>query len=211
MVSLRRSKLCNGVLALSLCACGSSSFVTATELPKTPRQPDGVLVDPQPAVPGSRVRAPALGVVTLEPPVGNDALFGVVNKVFDAFARRNPSSLNELFVPGEIVQLDSRHTRGEIMQDWESRNRSMDYTALRGLDVVRIERMERFEYEDLSPVTSPARPEDMEPGDILVRLPVAAPLDPRNGQPLFKNVMVLVIRPIDRVLHIAGVGELDQP
>lgn len=185
--------------------------MTATELPKVPRQPDGVLVDPQPAVPDSRVRAPALGVVTLEPPVGNEALFAVVSKVFEAFARRNPSSASELFVPSNIVQLDARRSRGEILQDWESRNRSMDFTALRGLDVVRIERMERFEYEDLSPVSNPPRPDDMEPGDILIRLPVAAPLDPRTGGALFKNVMVMVLRPIDRVMHIAGVGELDQP
>lgn len=168
-------------------------------------------MDPQPAVPDSRVRAPALGVVTLEPSIGNEALFAVVSKVFEAFARKSPGSTAELFVPGALVQLDGRRSRQEIIGEWDQRNSKMDFTALRGLDVVRIERMERFEYEDLSPMSNPPRPEDMEPGDILIRLPVAAPLDPRTGGPLFKNIMVMVLRPIDRVLHIAGIGELDQP
>lgn len=180
-------------------------------MPKTPRQPDGVLVDPQPAVPESRGRAPAMGVVTLEPPIGDDALFAVVTKFFDAFSRRAPTGLAEMFVPGDIVPLDTRRSRSEIMQEWEQRNRTTDFSGLRGMEVVRIKQMERFDYTDLSPASSPPRPQDMEPGDVLIRLPVASPIDQKSGNKLFRDVLVMVLRPMDHTLRIAGVGELDTP
>jgi hypothetical protein len=174
-------------------------------MPKTPRQPDGVLVDPQPAVPESRPRAPALGVVTLEPPIASDAIFSIVTKIFDAFGRRSTSELPALFVTGDIVVLDGHKTRNEITQSWEQRSRNPDLQLIRGLEVVRIERMDRFDYDELSAISNPPRPPDMQPGDVLVRLPVVAPVG-NSGTKLFPDVMFMVVRPVDRVLRIAGIA-----
>ena len=82
--------------------------------------------------------------------------------------------------------------------------------ALRSADVARVERMERFDYDDLSSITSPRRPEDMQPGDVLLRVPLTAPLD-RNGNKLFHDVLLMVLRPSARKIRVAGVGELDAP
>ncbi len=169
-----------------------------------------MLVDPEAAIPEARSHAPATGIITLEPPVASEALFALVNTFFAAFAKRSPESINELMV-NDLVPLDTRRTRGEIVTDWQARNRRLDYTAIRGLDIVRIERMERFGYDDLGPTSSPPRPEDMQPGDLLVRLPVVAPIDQKTGEKLFRDVLLMLVRPVDQKLRIAGIGEVDTP
>lgn len=191
-----------------LVACGGSPLVTASELPQTPRQPDGVLVDPQVAIPSAARRAPAIGVVTLEPPIASEAAFELATTYFQAIAARNDSAFGELIVP-DAAELNPSLGQRRLIETLSSRIRGRDFSTVKG-PIARFERMERFEYEDLGPSTSPRRPDVMEPGDVLVRMPLGAPLG-KNGEKLFGDLALIVVRATPQGLRIAAAGEVDSP
>src|SRR5580658_7629068 len=91
------------VAALASCALGCAGgaregtpVVTGVEIPDPPRRPDGVVVEPAPAVPEVTDRAPSSGVVALREPLGNDAVVAVVRAMFRAFAHEDRDALAAL-------------------------------------------------------------------------------------------------------------------
>src|SRR5580658_6926485 len=91
----RRSSRCSAfAVALALaCACQPAPMASAIDLPKTPRQPDGVILDPEPTVPRAVESAPARGVISLKEPLSDAILRGAVDAFFVPFTSHDPDAL----------------------------------------------------------------------------------------------------------------------
>ncbi len=190
------------MLGLGLAACGGAAFVTQAELPKQKRRPDGVFVDAPAAVPEAVDRAEAEGVVALREPVPAPAVEQVVRAFFHAFEREDMDALGDLLLAG-VVQLDPAGRAGSprLVEVYRQRIRSVEFQKLVGVDYVRLERMQRLEYDD---VPQRLRPHEMQRGDILLRVPLTLP---RTGDTFFQDNVVMLLRRFEGKLRIAGVGE----
>lgn len=103
-----------GALASGGCL-GAGPLETATELPKTPRRPDGVVIEPPPALPVAGDRAPATGVVALREPLGDKDVEEVVRAYVRAFEREDIDALVQLLAQ-EAVPL-GRFPAGKFVTD----------------------------------------------------------------------------------------------
>lgn len=197
-------------LAVVGSACGGAGHVTATELPTTPRHPDGVVVEPPPALPTIAERAPGRGVVALREPLSNEAVRDVVRAYFRMFLAEDIEGLAALLT-SDVVSLDprARGSRSTVVDGWRARMRQLDYSKLSGLEVVQLDRLERFGLVDLEGSTSPARPTVMREADTLVRVPIAAARV--GGERFFGDTLTLLLRRDEGRFKIAGVAEEDSP
>jgi hypothetical protein len=190
-------------------ACGSGRApVTALTLPDASRQPDGVVVEPVPAIPEAEDRAPASGVVALRTPLPNEAVVAIVHRLFRAFVREDVDALQSTLTEDATILGKSHAARGGervLLDAWRARLKSLDYTRLAGSDLVQEAKIERFTYDDLGAPGAPERPPEMKPGELLVRFAVPTP---RVGtEQLFGDEMTLLLRRDGRGYKIAGVGE----
>jgi hypothetical protein len=186
--------------------------VTSVALPDAPREPDGVVLEPTPALPEAEERAPADGVVALRPPLGNDAVVTVVHRLFRAFARSDGEALQAIMTE-DASSLGPARThgggRGTLLEQWRPRLKNPAYARLVGVELVTPDQITRFSYEDLGVAGAPERPPQMLPGDVLVRFPITAP---RTGsEALFGDEMTLLLRRDGRTFKIAGATEENEP
>jgi hypothetical protein len=205
--------------ALSL-ACGASYVaVTALELPDASRQPDGVVVEPSPAVPPAEDRATAAeGVVALQAPLGGEAVVTVVHRLFRAFAHEDVEALQAILTDDAVVLPDAQGARGNgagsLLDQWRTRLKNPAYTRLAAAgtsDIVDVEHLGRFTYEDLGGAGAPQRPPAMKPGELLVRFAIAVPTPRVGAERLFGDAMTLLLRRDGRTYKIAGLGEENPP
>jgi hypothetical protein len=198
------------VCAVACGSCGGAGATTATELPTTPRRPDGVVIEPAAALPPIGERARARGVVALREPLSDEAVKEVVRTYFTLFEHEDLEGLAQL-VTADVVSLDvrARGSRSSILETWRARMRQLDYAKLAGLEVAAFDRLEHYGYEDLEGSTSPARPSAMRPGDTLVRIPVSAARV--AGERFFGDTLTLLLRREEGRFKIAGVAEDDAP
>ena len=185
--------------------------MTAVAIPDAPRRPDGVVLEPTPAVPEVEESAAPRGVVALREPLGGEAVVTVVHQLVRAFEREDADALAALLTD-DAALLGSAAVhgpRGSVLDLWRARLKNLDYTRLGGSEVVREDRIERFTYADLGAPGAPERPQEMKAGDLLLRVPVATP---RVGpEQLFGDVVVLLLRREGRGFKIAGFGEENGP
>jgi hypothetical protein len=210
-----------GAMALAACTlqCASSSFVTAAPVADekpTPRHPDGVLLDPPPALPPAVEHAQAHGVVGLREPLAEAEARNAVLAYVNAFINRDVQALERMLTP-DAKQLFS-HGAGSsssLVEFWRQRLRNFDYAKLANVEVVRADQIERYDYDELGGAGERPRPGEMHPGDVLVRAPVATPR--LNGDRLFGDIIVLLLRwdegraTGDRGYKIAGFSEEEAP
>jgi hypothetical protein len=185
--------------------------VTAVSLPDTPRRPDGVVLEPSPAMPAVEdTSSGASSVVALREPLGGDAAVSLVRSLVRAFEHEDIEALQGLLTDDAVPIGGGRPSRGALVDQWRTRLKNLDYGRLKGTEVVRLDRIERFAFPDLDPKAGAgARPSEMKPGDLLLRVPVAAP---RVGsEQLFGDVLVLVVRREGREYRIAAFGEENGP
>jgi hypothetical protein len=203
-------RLIAAACVLACAACGGAGAVTATELPTTPRRPDGVVVEPEPALPPIGERASARGVVALREPLSDEAVKDVVRAYFTMFEHEDLEGL-ALLVTTDVVSLDvrARGSRSSILETWRARMRQLDYAKLAGLEVVQLDRLEHYGYDDLEGSSSPPRPSVMRPGDTLVKVPISAARV--AGERYFGDTLILLLRREDGRFKIAGVAEDDAP
>ena len=192
-------------------ACGGAQpMVTAVELHESraqaPRHPDGVLLEPSPAVPRGEDRARARGVVALRAPLAAEAVREVIRAYVRGFVQKDADALQQLLTPDAVpLDLATRALRGRLQEVWANRLRTLDYSKLTGVEVAPMDRVERFEEGELGGPGMPPRPPEMRAGDVLVRVPIATP---RVGaDQLFPEVLVLLLRRDEGRFKIAGVGE----
>ena len=192
--------------------CGGTSTLpfpkTATEIPSATRHPDGVVLEPPSALPGVTVRADARGVVALREPLGDDAIRAVVKQIVSAFEEKDPTTLESL-LSDEVAYYEGgrKLTRSNLVDVWRRRMSQLDYSKLAGMDVVRVEKIQRFEYDELGGQGEPARPPDMQQGDLFVKVPIE--ISQVGGEKLFGDAWFLTLRQEAGILHISGITEVN--
>jgi len=196
-----------GALGLALAAmmgcAGAGSLETATELPKAPRRPDGVALEPPPALPPPQDQATvtAAGVVALREPLADKDVEDVVRAYVRAFEREDVDALTRLLAQ-EATPLGRAGTRAQLVDLFRTRIKNFEYQRLAGSEIARFSQIERFTFETLGTGGAITRPAEMRPGDLYVRVPIAIP---RVGtDQLFGDVLVLLLRREDGRLKIAG-------
>ena len=201
------------VVALAT-ACGGASLDTALEIKDVSRHPDGVVVEPPPAIPFAEEHASAHdGVVALRQPISNEQIGEIVHKYIRAFTDGERESFDDLLDDSAVMFADNARAqpRAALLQALRVRyqQHAQEYRAIRE-DIARLDRVERWAFDDLGPSTDPPRPPEMRKGDVLVRVPLDPQLSPSTGEPLFRSTLTLLLRRgADRVLRIAGLGESD--
>jgi hypothetical protein len=208
---VRRVLACLAPLAIGACAAPRPP-VTAVSIPEAPRRPDGVVVEPAPALPVATEHATARGVVALREPLGDEAVAQVVRAFFRAFEREDLDALRNLVTEDAMPMAALRGSRSSLLELWGQRMKTLDYGRLAGSEVARVDAMERWSYAALEgSATAPTleRPAEMRPGDLLVRVPIATP---RVGsEQLFGDVVTLLLRRDGRGYKIAGFAEENGP
>lgn len=186
-------------------ACGAPPPAQSPEEPPK-RKPDGVLLEPAPAVPAAVERGEARGVIALKPGLSTDEIRGVVRQLMRAFENEQVEAVR-MMLTSDATDLVSHGSRDQIISGIASRfsKHRGNYQKLRGLEVAHVDRAEVREYDDLLTTGARPRPPDMAPGDVLVRVPMTAPMS--NGERLFDDVLVLMLRRDKGQLKIAGYGE----
>ena len=195
--------MCLATLAAS--GCGGARFVTAPEGPAPPRQPDGVILEPEAAVPATRARSDARGVVALREPrdlapyreLAAAYVRAVQREDLDAVLAMLTLDAVPLFAKGRV-------SRGALLEGRRSRLRSLDYSQIAGLDILREAELEASEADELTAQGRP-RPLEMRATDLLVRVPVA--VDRLGSERYFGHVLLLLVRRDEGRLRIAGIGE----
>jgi hypothetical protein len=175
------------------------------------RHPDGVVLEPPPALPSATVRADARGVIALREPRGEQEVQRLVRSLVDGFEHESIEEVMRLFA-ADAGPIGGRFhaTRDMLARDLQMRMGRVDYAQLAGLEVYRKDKIQTFEYDELGGEGEGARPAEMRPGDLLVRVPIE--LARLNGERFFPDVLTLLLRSGDKgVLKIAGWGEADNP
>lgn len=194
--------------------CGASNLETQLDLKDATRKPDGVLVEPTPAMPSPEERGTTqAGVLALRQPIGDEQIAEVVKKYIRAFVDNDSSAFGELFENDAVMFADNGRStaRTTITQNFSERVRQHRAEYRLYPDVARLDRIMQWSSEDLGPHTDPPRPNEMKPGDVYARVPMQSPLS-QAGDPLYKNTLVILLRRgPDRQLKIAGIAETDQP
>jgi hypothetical protein len=199
--------VCAAALSMS-CGGAMLTTVTAAELEKMPRKPDGVALDLPPAVPSSSERAPARGVVSLREPLSDERANDVVRAYMAAFLREDTEGLSQ-FLGADAVPLDTRGSRGALIESWRTRFRNLDYGKLAGTELVDYSTVERYSLDDLSAASRPPRPATMREDDLLLRVPITTPRV--SGERFFGDFVTLLLRRESSAYRIVGVGEEDAP
>lgn len=199
---------------LACAGCGGAALDTQLELKDATRKPDGVLVEPTPAIPSPEEHGSTQsGVLALRQPIGAEQVAEVVLKYINAFVTTDASAFSELFENDAVLFGDNGRSspRVTILQGFSQRiqQHRADYPRYR--DIARLDRLVMWSSDDLGPHTDPPRPAEMRAGDVYVRVPMQSPLS-TAGDPLYRNTLVLLIRrSADHTLKIAGVAETDTP
>jgi hypothetical protein len=194
--------VCSALVALACASCaGAGSLETATELPKAPRRPDGVVLEPAPAMPVASDRAAATGIVALREPLADKDVEDVVRAYIRAFEREDVDALVQLLAQ-EASPLGRAGNKNQLVDLWRTKIKNFEYQKLAGVEVARIAQIEKHTYDTLGASGAPSRPTEMRPGDLYVRVPIATP---RVGSDqLFGDLLVLLLRREDGRLKIAG-------
>jgi hypothetical protein len=199
-----------GALVLVTVGCGGAVAVTAPAAEeKVPRRPDAVALDPAPALPAAAIRGPARGVVALREPAAEDAVNDLVQGFLDGWERGSLDALLALTALDAGLIDGPEHGHAALVESWRQRLRAHDYSRLAGAEVVRRERIERWEWDELGTPATPTRPAGMRPGEILVRAPLE--ITRIAGERVFGDVVTMVLRRQDGRLRIAAYGEGDAP
>lgn len=188
------------------CACAGSAPLETRTGAEIKRKPDGVLLEPSPAVPTPVDRADARGVVALKLPLSIEDVRGVVKQLMRGFENEQVELISQLMLPDAIDPI-KHQSWPRMQQDLRGRFQRLDYQKMRGIEVAHLERAELREFDDLPQAGPKSRPPEMTAGDILVRIPMTAPLS--NGERLFDDVLVLMLRRDQKSqsLKIAAMGE----
>ncbi len=195
--------ICGG--SLVACPAPAPPPESPVDVPPAVRHPDGVLIEPPAPLPTAADRAEARGVVALREPLPDEAVQSVVTQFLRGWTTESLDALDQLLTV-DAVSLDAaHHTRAQLREAWRTRMQNLDFKRLAGVQVARLDRIERFEFADLGIPGAPPRPTEMRHGDVLVRVPIATP---RVGaEQLFPDVLVLLLRREESRYRVAGVGE----
>lgn len=177
-------------------------------MPRTPRRPDGVVLEPAAALPPPSDRATASGIVALREPLADKDVEDVVRAYVRGFEREDVDALTQLLAQ-DASPLGRAGAKAQLVDLWRTKIKNFEYQKLAGVEVARVAQIEKHSYETMSVPGGPVRPTEMRPGDLYVRVPIATP---RVGNDqLFGDVLVLLLRREDGRLKIAGQADENGP
>ena len=198
--------------------CGASGAVAPPSAPvggidpaasAPPRRPDGVVLEPEALVPAATARAPARGVIALREPAGADAVVELVRGLFDGWSRQSLDAMLA-FTTADAGLLDGPdHGHAAHVESWRQRLHAHEYNRLAGSEIVRPERIERWDWDELGTPPNPSRPSGMHAGEVLVRVPIE--VTSIAGERVFGDMLTLVLERQQGRLRIAAYGESDGP
>jgi hypothetical protein len=148
-------------------------------------------------------------VLALREPAGADAVVELVQAFVDGWTRESLDALLALTASDAGLLEGSDHGHAALVESWRQRLHAHEYVRLAGAEVVRPERIERWEWDELGVPPNPPRPAGMRPGELLVRAPLE--ITRIAGERVFGDVMTLVLRRQDGHLRIAAYAEGDAP
>ena len=170
-----------------------------------PRRPDGVVLEPPAAMPSVEARAEAHGVVSLREPLPDEALRQCVSAMMDAWQHKSIERLRELLT-ADAALLENHSGGRKVLEDsWRQRMHAHEYDRLAGLELVRLERVERWDWDALGGPDAPERPTSMRPGELYVRVPLE--VTTVAGEKYFEDEIDLLVRPDGSRYRIAAYGE----
>jgi hypothetical protein len=168
-----------------------------------------VLVELPPALPNPVERAEARGLVALREPLAIGAVREVVFRFLSAWQHESLEEMVALLAD-DAGPIDSRpRGRTALVEAWRQRLHTHEYRRLATLDIVRNERIEHYDWDDLCAPGAPARPRDMRPDELYVRVPIE--VTRVAGERVFGDVLLLVLSREQGRYAIAAVGEADAP
>jgi hypothetical protein len=175
---------------------------------ETVRRPDGVVLDVPPAVPPIVGYALDEGVVALKEPLDDAAVVRLVRALTDAWEKQSLEALTALLATDvDPAGGPGAGGRAALTDAWRQQLQAHDYKRLAGLELVRPERLERWDYESLGLSRTLARPPEMRPDDLYVRAPIE--VTHAAGERLFGDFFVLLLRREGRELRIVAYAEAD--
>lgn len=180
---------------------------TASEEPR-PRRPDAVVLEPPPALPAPAVRADARGAVSLREPLGVSKVIDLVQSFLAAWQSESLDSLIALLTP-DAGPIEARvRGRAGLVESWRQRLHTHEYARLAGMELVRPERIERWDRDELARAGVPKSSQEMLPGEIYVRVPLE--VTAIGGEKLFEDALVMILRPDEGRFLIAAYGEVEK-
>ena len=205
-----RSLLCR-TAALAVVASGCAAARGELAFSDDKRHPDGVAVDPLESPPPARDEAAATsGVVALRAPLGIDAAQATVRAFFEAVGREDGDALMRVLAIDAVWLNPQSRAREPAYSVFARRFGRLDYAALAGITFWTEERVlegdaaiaawSELTLASAQPALSPGAAaaargqanDTLQPGDIVVRAPVAAAKSGTNA--LFGTELVLALR-----------------
>jgi len=166
-----------------------------------------VVLEPLPLSPPPVARGSARGVLALREPTGEDAVVELLRSFLEGWQHESLDALLALVAPDAGLLEGADHGHAALVDSWRQRLRAHDYGRLDGSDLVRPERIERWEWDELGMSQTPARPASMRPGDVFVRAPLE--VTRVGGERVFGDVVVMILKRQNGHLRIAAYGEND--
>lgn len=199
-------------LSLGLSACGGASgagFVTASELPREPRRPDGVVVDPETVLPAPQTAVPSdIGLATLRPPLDERLAREITRAFFRAIATEDLPALASLLTESASFRSPSGGERRGALEVYRARAARFDYFPLVLSTIFDEASVEIYRSTDFGAETSlpVARPHDLEPTDIVLRVPITT-THTQAGRVLGDEILLIVRRDDQGVVRIRAIVE----
>ncbi len=166
-----------------------------------------MVLEAAPALPPPVARAEARGVVTLRQPPRDEVVLALVQSFVDGWQQASLDTLVALLAP-EAGPIEGRgRGRSALVDSWRQRLQAHPYARLAGAQLVRADRIGRWDWEELDAPGTPPRPQEMRPGEIYLRVPLE--VTRVAGEKLFGDVMVMLLRADGGKLAIAAYGEDD--
>jgi hypothetical protein len=166
-------------------------------------------MEPPAAMPSAVARAPARGVVALREPLGGDAVRELVTEVMDGWVHESLDALVALLTADAGPMEARSRGRAKLVEDWRARMQAHEYSRLEGVDLVRPERIERYDWQDLAASDAPPRPPDMKQDELYVRVPLD--VTRAAGEKVFGDVIELLVRSEGGKYRITAYRETDLP
>jgi len=157
-------------------------------------------------MPATVTVADARGVIALRASLSADAIRDCVAALLDAWQRASLDALSGLLAEGAGPIEARARGPGALVEAWRQRLRAHEYRRLEGLDLVRLDRVEHYAFSELGGPDSPARPADMHPDEIYVRVPLE--VTQVAGEKLFEPTIVLLVRAEHAAARIVAYGEV---
>jgi hypothetical protein len=156
-------------------------------------------------MPAIVTRAEARGVVALRPSLSPEAVRDLVQALAEAWQHGSLEGLASLLAP-DAGPIEARaRGPGALQEAWRQRLRAREYKRLEGVELVRLERVEHYAYGELGSPDAPARPADMRPDELYVRVPLE--VTQLAGERYFDGVIVLMVRADEGRARIVAYGE----